>query len=261
MTAFARLTCRVAIPFVLGGLSFVDAADYHIHPDGSDDAPGTVEKPWKSADRANRQELKPGDRLLFAGGATFAGNLALDAKDAGTPERPVVVGSYGAGRATIRAGLGTAVLVKDAGGVEVRDLVCIGEDRTKNHGCGVAFVNTLPGHVRLRHVRVLNVEASGFGRDIQAPVDTTVGFQPPAGCGVFVGGVAADKGKSGFEDIRIEGCDFHDNEFYGALVTGYWDEKATRYANAGLLVSGCRFYKNTGDPAYRENHSGSGILV
>jgi len=87
MTEFARLTCRIAIPFVLGGLSFVDAADYHLHPDGSDDAPGTVEKPWKTVDRANRQELKPGDRLLFAGGKTFEGSLALDAQDAGEARR------------------------------------------------------------------------------------------------------------------------------------------------------------------------------
>ncbi len=261
MSECARSALRVATAFLLGGIPGVNAADYHVHPDGRDDAAGTAEKPWKTVDRANRQDFQPGDRLLFAGGKAFEGCLVLDAKDAGTPEKPVVVGSYGTGRATLKAGLGTAVLVKDAGGVEVRDLVCVGEDRTKSHGCGVAFVNTLPGNVRLRHIHILNVEASGFGRDIQAPVDTTVGFQPPAGCGVFVGGVAADKGKSGYEGIRIEGCDLHDNEFYGTLVTGYWDEKATRYANAGLFVAGCRFYKNTGDPDYRENHSGSGILV
>jgi hypothetical protein len=230
---------------------------FHVHPDGDDASPGTSpDKPWKTIDRANRQTFKPGDRLLFAGGKTFPGNLFLETEDAG-----VTVGSYGEGRAVIQAGLGTAVLVRDAGGVEVRDLVCAGEDRTKNHGCGVAFINTLPGNARLKGIRARRVEARGFGRDLKKPVDKTVGFQPPAGCGIFAGGVARDQSKSGFDDIVIEGCDLHDNEFYGILITGYWDEKATRYANSGLRIADCRVHHNTGDPDYRENHSGSGILV
>lgn len=239
-------------------LAALAAADtYHVHPDGDDAHPGTsVEQPWKSIDRASRHAFKPGDRLLFAGGKTFPGNLVLDAEDAG-----VTVGSYGEGRATIEAGTGTAVLVRDAAGVEVCDLVCVGEGRTKNHGCGVAFVNTLPGNARLKGVRVRRVEARGFGRDLRKPADGAAGFQPPAGCGIFVGGVARDKSKSGFEDIDIEGCEIHDNEFYGLLVTGYWDEKASRYANAGLRIAGCRLHHNTGDPDYQENHSGSGLLV
>ena len=143
-------------------------------------------RPGERSRTANRQNLKPGDRLLFSGGNIFPGNLVLGADDAGTRERPVVVGSYGWGRATIEAGLGTAVLVKDAGGVEIRDLVFAGANPTKNHGCGVAFVNTLPGNVRLDHVWIRNVEARGFGCDIKALVDQTGGFRPPAGCEIFV---------------------------------------------------------------------------
>ena len=165
------------------------------------------------------------------GGKTFPGNLVLGANDAGTPSGPSSSGRYGRGRATINAGLGTAILVKDAGGVEVRDLICEGAGPAKNHGCGVAFVNTLPGNVRLKHVRIRNVEARGFGCDIKRRSTRSGGFRPPAGCGIFVGGDPADKSKSGFEDIRIDGCELHENEFYGALITGCWDEKATRYSN------------------------------
>ena len=50
--------------------------------------------------------------------------------------------------------------------MEVRDLICDGAGRTKNHGCGVTFVNTLAGDRRLEHVRISNVEARGFGRDL-----------------------------------------------------------------------------------------------
>ena len=108
-------------PVVSGGAG--EAATYHIHPAGKDINPGTSRnKPWKTMDRANRQVFRPGDQLLLAGGQTFQGNLLLDAADAGTRGRPVMVGSYGTGRATIQAGLGYAVLVQNAGGIEVRDL-------------------------------------------------------------------------------------------------------------------------------------------
>jgi hypothetical protein len=235
---------------------------FYINSYGRDDLSGTSPKEaWRTIDRANRHAFEPGDLLFLAGGETFVGNLVLAASDAGTPERPIIVGTYGWGRATIKAGLGTAVLVQDAGGVEVRDLVCEGAGASKNHGCGVAFVNTRPGNVRLKYVRISNVIARGFGCDIKAPVNKTGGFQPPAGCGIFVGGDAVDKSKSGFEDILIEGCDLYENEFYGALVTGCWDERASRYSNGRLVVTGCRFYGNTGDPDYRRKHSGSGILV
>ena len=167
------LACRSRPLFVLGlfavatsclSISRAEPAGlglaYHVDPQGRDDNAGTSpEKAWKTIDRANRHDFKPGDRLLFAGGKTHFGNLVVGANDAGTPRRPVVIGSYGQGRATIKAGLGTAVLVKDAGGFEVRDIVCEGAGPTKNHGCGVAVVNTLPGTVRLKHVRISNVEA------------------------------------------------------------------------------------------------------
>ena len=235
---------------------------YYVNSHGRDDNPGTsAEKAWRTIDRANRHDFKPGDRLLFAGAQTFAGNLILGANDAGTPERPVVIGSYGQGRATIKAGLGTAVLVKDAGGVEVRNIRCEGAGRTKNNGCGVAFVNTLPGNVRMKHIRIMNIEAHGFGRDTKSPLEGSGAYRPPTGCGVFVGGDPADKSKSGYEDIKIEGCDSHENEFYGALISGCWDEKATVYANHGLVIADCRFHSNTGDPDYRQKHSGSGLLV
>ncbi|OGV41467.1 MAG: hypothetical protein A2X48_09520 [Lentisphaerae bacterium GWF2_49_21] len=257
-----KITTLLSCGMLIGSMAQTGmAADHYVNPDGNDENPGTLEKPWKTIDRANRQVLKPGDRLLFAAGKIFEGNLVLDAQDAGTPEKPVVVGSYGKGRATINAGLGTAVLIRDAGGVEIHDLVCIGSGSTKNHGCGITFVNTLPGNVRLKHARILNVETSGFGRDLKPSAKKADAYQPPAGCGIFVGGDASDGSKSGWEDVRIEGCDSHNNEFYGIYITGYWDEKSKLYANHNVTISGCRVYKNTGDPEYTDNHSGSGILV
>ncbi len=234
---------------------------YYIHPDGSDDQPGTsIDQPWKTLARASQQIYKPGDRIRLAAGKIFDGPLSLGAKSSGTPKTPIVIESYGEGRAIIRAGVGDAVHIENAGGVEIQNLVCIGEDCLLNHGCGVALVNTLPNNVRLSYLRIRNIEAKGFGREIPHG-DAPDGFQPPQGAGIFVGGVAIDRSKSGFEDVEITGCDCHDNAYFGILITGCWDEHATRYANANITIRDCRTYENRGDPRYLKNHSGSGILV
>ena len=235
---------------------------YYVSPTGNDANSGAaIDQAWSTIERANRQSFRPGDRLLFEGGSTFGGNLVLDSGDAGTSELPVIVGSYGVGRATIQAGLGYAVLVRDAGNVEVGDLVCVGADRTRNHGAGVAFVNSLPGNTRLKGVRIRNIEAKGFGRELTAKGAYPEGHQLPQGAGILIAGYASDRSKSGYEDVEITGCTAHDNAYYGILVTGYWADRPARYANAKVRIADCRAYENPGDPLYHENHSGSGILV
>jgi len=255
------LPALVVLVLFLGALSLT-ATDYFVRQNGDDAAKGTsTNAAWRSIDRVNRSRLQPGDRVLLEAGTSFTGNLLLSAEDAGRSNAPVVIGSFGDGRARIDAGLGYAVLVRNAGGVEVRDLVCVGSDRRRNQGAGVAFINTLPGNARLRHVRIRNVEAYGFGRELLKPKTVPEGFQLPQGAGILVAGNASDGSKSGFEDVEISGCECHDNAYYGILLTGDWDARATRYANANVRIVGRRVFDNPGDPLYHENHSGSGILV
>ena len=252
----------LAVLVLLANALPLPATDYFVRQSGDDGAKGTsTNAAWRTIDRVNHSRLQPGDRVLFEARASFTGNLLLSAEDAGTSNAPVVVGSFGGGRARIDAGLGYAVLVRNAGGVEVRDLVCVGADRRRNQGAGVAFINTLPGNERLRHVRLRNVEAYGFGRELLRPKTVPEGFQLPQGAGILVAGNASDGSKSGFEDVEITGCESHDNAYYGILITGYWDVRATRYANANVRIVGCCVFENPGDPLYHENHSGSGILV
>jgi hypothetical protein len=42
-------------------------ATYYLAPDGSDDDPGTPQRPWETLDKANRT-LRPGDTVILAGG-------------------------------------------------------------------------------------------------------------------------------------------------------------------------------------------------
>jgi hypothetical protein len=234
------------------------AADYHLSSRGDDNNPGTKEKPWKTIERVNRLQCRPGDRILFQAGERFAGNLVLKAISNGTPDQPIVVGVYGEGQARIEAGTGNGIVVRNIGGVVIRDLIISGSGRPKNSGTGVRIFQTTPGGKRLCHIRISNVEAAGFGR-----------------AGIFVGGLATDGSQGGFEDVRLEQCDAHDNVFYGILIGGPWDDDTSNtvvpgrqdaglrpgYTNHKVYISHCRMWRNLGDPTYRRNHSGNGLLL
>lgn len=230
--------------------------DYCFSPDGDDNATGTLERPMKSIGRANRLRLNPGDRLLFEGGRSFAGNLLLDEDDTGADDLPVQVASYGDGWAVIEAGEGAGVSVRDAGWVRVADLVVRGSGGIatgppgRSRHSGVDFVNERKGGRRLGAVEIENVEVSGFGGD-----------------GISIRGDAPDRGPAGFDGVRIERCVARDNLRGGIAVTGetgggVYDRSPSRYAHSNVAIRHCLVAGNTGDPsASRDNRSGSGIYL
>ena len=234
------------------------AATYYVSPSGDDSNPGTLtETAWQTIDKVNATDLNPGDSVLFEAGHDYPGNLLLTAEDTGTPAAPVVIGSYGSGRARIKAGNGSGVTVRNAGGVEVRDLIVMGDDYKTNDGSGIKIINELPDNQKLEYFRVHNIEASDFGRKNN---DARIS-SGPNGCGIFVGGNASDKSKSGYEDVRITNCVAYKNEYYGILIMGYYVDDPIIYANSDVYVGHCKTYDNPGDPEFLKTHSGSGILM
>ena len=210
-------------------------AAYHFSPTGNDDTGnGSEAAPWATIAKANGLDLDPGDRVLFMGGATFSGGLTLDAQDAGTAAEPVVIGSYGTGRATINAGGGAGVYAYNVAGLEVRDLVVRGTGVATNTTDGVSFYMDRPGAVKLEHVRIDNVEASGFGK-----------------YGIAIG---SWNGLSGYRDVRVTNVAVHGNRngvfTYAQSIGGIED----------LYVGGGRFYNNPGKSGLSTN-SGSGLIV
>jgi len=183
----------------------------------------------------------------------------LTAEDAGTPQQPVVIGSYGSGRARIKAGDGSGVTVRNAGGVVVENLIVKGNDCRTNVGSGIKIVNELPNNQKLEYIRVHNVEAADFGIEKKSASDDRQWWLN--GCGIFVGGFAFDGSKSGFKDVRITNCVTYQNEYYGIYTTGYWQDDPNTYANSDVYIGYCKAYDNPGDPNYLESHSGSGILT
>jgi hypothetical protein len=230
----------LAMLLLLASVLPLAAADYFVRQNGNDEAKGTsTNAAWRTIDRVNRARFRPGDRVRFEAAASFAGNLLVPAEDAGTSNAPVVIGSFGEGRATILAGRETGITVENAGGVAIENLIVVGAGRTNNTGYGIRCDNTLTNGQRLGCLRIANVEARDFGI-----------------FGILVAGTHA-----GFEHVLITNCVMCDNLRGGMEVAGRLPWDSTVYAHADVQVSHCQAFDNTGDPTYLKNHSGSGIVL
>jgi hypothetical protein len=225
--------------FFLGTLPLA-ATNYFVRPTGNDAATGTsINAAWQTIERVNRARFQPGDTVQFEAGTTFPGNLVLSAEDAGTSNAPVVIGSFGEGRATILAGGQTGIAVQNAGGITIENLIVAGAGRTNNAGYGICCDNTLTDGRRLGFLRIANVEARGFGI-----------------FGILVAGTRA-----GFEHVLITNCVMRDNLRGGMEVAGRLPWDSTVYAHADVHVCHCQAFDNSGDPTYLKNHSGSGMVL
>lgn len=86
----------------------VGPTSYYFSNDGDDSNLGTLESPWKTLQKAtqisNGSLVKEGDQILFRKGDTFEGNFVVNCK--GTPELPIIIGSYGEGELPVISGSG-----------------------------------------------------------------------------------------------------------------------------------------------------------
>ena len=215
--------------------SGITAADYHLSMSGDDAASGSEEQPWRTLARLRTCPVAPGDRIRLRGGETFAGSILLER--GGSEQLPLIIESYGQGRARIvAADDADGILIRNVGGVRIRELVVTGSGNTTHHG--IAFSITTPDTVRVG-IAVDAVEVSGFG-----------------GNGVHLG---ADQAGSGFRRVRFTRVIAHDCGEAGIASHGV--VRGTEYAHGEVYVGGCLAYDNHGLPHKTENHSGNGIVM
>ncbi len=216
--------------------SSAQAIDYYVRPTGDDTNGGTSPSDaWMTVERVNNGRYNPGDRILFEGGRTFPGNLYLDSADAGTPDAPITIGSFGTGRATLYAGDGTGILVYNAAGYIIRDLYIVGSGSTTNVGEGIFFFADLPGDIRLPYIRIDHVDATRFGD-----------------YGVLIG---ANNGSTGYRDIRITHTIASDNQMGGVFT---YAQNMNVHEN--IYVGNTSAFNNSGKRGLLFN-SGNGITL
>lgn len=217
---------------------------YFVSSSGNDAASGTAPRSaWRSIARVNAQTFVPGDKVRFRGTETFSGNLYLDRDDAGTPANPVVISSYGSGRATINAGDGNGLFVYNAAGLVVRDLNFVGAGTETNTGHGIVFFADQPGALKYDYIRIDRARVSGF---LQG--------------GVIIG---ADNKQThtGYRDVRITRVVSNGNGDSGIQLYGRASNPSTRAcANADVYIGYSKVYSNRGKPNKGTN-TGNGIVL
>jgi hypothetical protein len=217
--------------------STAGAAVYYVSTQGNDGNNGLSSgSAWRTIGKVNSIGFGAGDQILFEGGAAFSGSLAFDSSDTGTATNPIIVSSYGAGRAEISAGGQTGLSALNSAGIEVKRLRFTGDGTYPVGQVGIFFYTTLTSGQRLQHVRIDECEVSGFQTGIK---------------------VAADKNSNaGFEDVAITRCSSHGNQNVGIAMSGWVGSEHSR-AHRNLYIADCVTYDNPGGV----NNTGSGITV
>jgi len=216
--------------------SFALASTYYVNAQGDDTAAGTSPAAaWRTIDQVNATTFQAGDRILFAAGQTFSGSLVLHTAGTGVAATPIIMSSYGRGRATIASGNACGLYVQNAAGIEVRRLAFVGSGRLASSSSGVVFYLDLPD-AHLSHLRLDSLDVSGY-RD----------------SGISVG---SWKGSSGYSDVRITACQVHANGEAG--LSSYAENLA---AHHDWYVGNCQAFDNPGRADVTTNHTGSGIML
>lgn len=217
------------------------AAVYYVGKNGDDANDGTTAaSAWATIARVNATQFAAGDSILFQGGETFAGSLSFDSGDRGTAAKPIIVSSYGDGRATISSGGEKGLIASNTAGFEISKLNFVGSGRTNNAITGVYFFVDQP-NAKLEHVVCDQLEISGYGEN-----------------GLAFGGWEASN--PGFTNVRITNVVAHDNAKGGIVSYGFTHPTAKNWSHRNFYVAHCLVYGNTGIPT-ADYQTGNGIWL
>jgi hypothetical protein len=154
------------------------------------------------------------------------GNFTPHMDKPGYRQHPLLVSSFGNGRASIYAGSGFGIEIKEMEWLVIKKLVLIGSGRKKgNVRNGLSILHCY-------NVSVDSMDISGFQKS----------------------GIQIDY--SG--DVVIRHVFSHENGFAGISVGG---ADVSKKLNHNIYIGNCRVENNPGDPSNLDNHSGNGIVV
>jgi hypothetical protein len=206
------------------------SATLYVDRDGSDSNPGTPDRPLRTLQALTRRIWSPGDAVYLRGGETFTGPLQLPGQ--GTDSKPIVIGAYGAGRATITAAGDALFFGYNQGGFQFQDL----DLRPPFPGAaaaGILFYTDSPVGTRYAAITIKNCDLRGFtGAGIK------IGSSEPSTPGWSRVRVENTRSSANGEGMAVYGCDTPAPRAYciGALQVFHCEFAANR--GTGLSISG-----------------------
>jgi len=223
----------ICVFLLFSHLAYSQNKSYYIGSQGNDSNNGlSAATAWQTLTNINSLSFKPGDKILLEGGYTFTGAIQLDQNDNGTDSNPIVISSYGNGRATIYSPDTTAIHVINTAGIQLTNLILKGNS-SKHNGIYFEITQTTTD---LNYIYIDNIEVYNFN------------------CrGMVIGAHSTDKG---FNNISILNSSFHNNGLAGFQTFG----NTGMFSHSNLHVAYCKFFDNGGtlDPT---TMSGNGLVV
>jgi hypothetical protein len=221
---FPHLPLPVALALAFLGTASVSVGTaVYVDHNGNDANPGTPDRPLRSLEALSRRVWAPGDAVYFRGGEIFIG--ALKMPGGGSDSRPVIVGSYGTGRATIDSAGDTLFFGYNQGGFQFQDLN-LRSSQWNDSASGILFYSDSPVGMRYPAVTVKNCDLRGFG-----------------GAGIKIG--SSQPTNPGWSKVRAENCRSSGNG-EGMATYGYDTPMPARYGIGSLQVTHCEFAGNRG---------------
>ncbi len=212
------------------------AITYYISPTGNNSNTGNSPlKPWQTISAVNLKNFN-GDTILFLGGMTFNGSLYFTSADAGTPTKPIVIGSYGTGRATIYSDSSYGIYVENAGGFKLKNLIFKGSGISTNKKSGIIFYTDKDSFALLKYIFIDSTEVFGYQQ-----------------YGISIG---SWKYRTGYRDVTVKNCYSHDNGIAGISM---YAEKP--YVHKKVYIGRNIVYNNPGLPEKTSGNSGNGIVL
>lgn len=204
-------------------------AVYYVSISGNDSNDGlSPATAWQTLGHVSDQSYSAGDQILLEGGSTFIGQLSLDAANSfGTALNPIVINSYGSGRATINNTVSPGIYVYNAAGIEIRNLIFDGGDTSTTvynsfDDSAIYFYRDINNAGWAEHIVVDSVEVSGFVWGVQFGADNF-----------------------GFDDIRVTNCVVHDSRDGGVLC---WSNGFSPTVHTNVYFGNLHCYNHPGRP-------------
>lgn len=222
------------------------ANTYYVSSTGNDSASGqTISDAWLTINKVNSFNFFRGDSLLFEGGSTFYGSINNASLGFGGVDTPIIITSYGTGRAIINSGNYEGISLGNAYNVTISKLIFQGSGYKINpyyyNGIGIYMDKNI--FYPSDYIVIDSVDISGYG-----------GWGANILC-------ASDS--FGYNHLRVTNSSFHNNGFGGFQLQGSYDSltNSKNYNHHDVYIGNCSADSNFGRSDYTYGWSGSGIMI